>query len=171
MKKQNHRITFGVGLFLIVALAIIYGAIDYSDIPRSSIATPAFDGRYDLISKESFRHTRHELAKTTDPRRRKLLESILTDNEASFADFRINHGVITCGHLPTQSVELQNADISKGELRGKAIWHEDIHDPGDMSVVPLRLKLEGNRLEFRLGGEATGSDQNFDTVVLRKRES
>ncbi|MCC7409801.1 MAG: hypothetical protein IT442_17175 [Phycisphaeraceae bacterium] len=33
-------------------------------------------------------------------------------------------------------------------LVGTAVWHEDIHDPGDSSHVSVTLKLTGDRLEF-----------------------
>ncbi|MBX3358815.1 MAG: hypothetical protein KF745_10325 [Phycisphaeraceae bacterium] len=139
----------------------------YGDPTRSPIATPTFDGRYQLIAEESFQALRADLAAEPDPDRQVLLRQILEGNEDAFADFRITHGVITFGREITQSFALRSATIEDGELRGEAIWHEDIHDPGDMSLEPIRLRLKGDRLEFQLGDEKTGVDQNFEAVLKR----
>jgi hypothetical protein len=57
------------------------------------------------------------------------------------------------------------ATIKGGTLRGRAIWHEDIHDPGDGSEIDLTFKLVGDSLEFYLGDEEISSK---DSIVLRR---
>lgn len=158
------------GSVLSVATLLCGCGVEYGDPLRSPIATPDFDGQYRLIAEESFRYSRDELAAETDPHRQRLLREILEFNEAYYSNFRIDHGVITSGGALKQAFSLQTAKIDGGELAGEAIWHEDVHDPGDMSRQSILLRLDGDRLTFRLGSAQTGFDLNLDTVVLRRVE-
>jgi hypothetical protein len=48
--------------------------------------------------------------------------------------------------------------------REKAMFHEDIEDPGHVNEVELQLSLDGDRLEFRFVDE---DGMLEDSVVLR----
>jgi hypothetical protein len=46
---------------------------------------------------------------------------------------------------------------------GDAIWHEDIHDPGDMTEVTVELRREGDLLYFSFNAD---EPLPADTIVL-----
>ena len=83
-----------------------------------------------------------------------------------FENFRIQGGIITSGKQVVQEFRLTSAERKGAQLQGKAIWHEDVHDPGDCCLVNVRLKLENGVLQFSYfpEGEETGSP-----VVLRRK--
>ena len=47
-----------------------------------------------------------------------------------------------------QSFVLTRAEIEGNVLEGRALWHEDVYDPGDCAMVNVRLELEGDTLRF-----------------------
>lgn len=128
--------------------------------------TGPFDARYELVVEESFKHLHDEIA-AAEGERKELLESILESEVEQFAAFRIHKGVITSGIVLVQEFRLTSATITDGTLVGRAIWHEDVYDPGDCCVIGVRLELEGDMLRFSLfdpGGEPD------PPVVLRRVE-
>jgi hypothetical protein len=131
----------------------------YSD----PIATPVFDGDYILDSERSFADIRGRLAQAA-PGKEETLRQILAMSQERFQDFRIKHGVITSGKHIIQEFRVTSATSDGGHLQGKAIWHEDLHDPGDCCFVKVHLKLEDGILEFSYSPE----DEEPDSpIVLR----
>jgi hypothetical protein len=125
------------------------------------IATPDFDGSYTLDSEKSFPVLHARLSEDPQDQRAR---SILLMSEQQFQNFRIKHGVITCGAMLVQEFRLVSGEIIDNQLEGRAIWHEHIHDPGDAMVIGIRLALTGDTLEFSQdNASAVGP-----TIVLTK---
>ena len=59
--------------------------------------------------------------------------------------------MIRSGTRPVQEFSLTEATAEGDTLRGKAVWHEDVGDPGDSSEVLVMLRLTGESLELRTG--------------------
>lgn len=127
----------------------------------SPIATAAFDGEYSLVTEENFLGFGDRLAAESDPVRRENLEKLFGLMQQQYERLTIRRGVIHIGTVLVQEFSLQSAEIEGKSLRGKALWHEDMHDPGDMAEVHVSLRLEGDRLEFRYGVEANETAAPF----------
>ena len=132
----------------------------------SSVDTSAFDGDYTLKPEASFRSLRERLENEKDTSRRKLGESMLQLMVGQYANFRIRKGVIRSGARVVQEFSLLNAKVEGNVLRGKALWHEDVADPGDSSEVHIILRLSGNEVEFAVLDE---QGQSADPVVFARR--
>jgi len=114
---------------------------------------------------ESFCDLRGRLAQES-PERRDTLQDMLAMRRDEFQNFDIDHGVITSGKMLVQEFRLVRATTDEEELRGKAIWHEDIHDPGDSSAINVRLSLEGDELKFWY---FPNGDEPGEPVVLPRK--
>jgi hypothetical protein len=53
---------------------------------------------------------------------------------------------------------------------GEALWHEDIHDPGDMSKINVKLKRDGDTLEFSFYVDGDPASER-PTLVYRREGS
>ena len=106
-----------------------------------------FDGRYILRAEESFRDTyaEPEGADASERARLRRVRKIVTDQ---FASFVIKEGVISSGNQIVQEFRLTSGAIDGNTLTGRALWHEDIRDPGDCDVVNVKLELDGKTLRF-----------------------
>jgi hypothetical protein len=140
-----------------VLLSMIFG---------TTADTGPFDGRYELVVEESFKQLRGEIA-SAEGEQKELLESILESEIEQFEAFWIHEGVITSGTLLVQEFRLTDATITDGTLVGRAVWHEDVYDPGDCCVIGIRLELEGDVLRFSLSDPGGEPDP---PVVLRRVE-
>jgi hypothetical protein len=58
--------------------------------------------------------------------------------------------IIGSGLVPPQ-YDLFNLSVEEGKITGKAVWHEDRHDPGDACTVDVVLYVEKKTLHFRVG--------------------
>jgi hypothetical protein len=132
----------------------------------TTAGTGPFDGRYELVVEESFKSLHDEIA-AAEGERKELLERILQREIEQFSAFWIRDGVITSGKVLVQEFRLASATITDGTLVGRAIWHEDVHDPGDCCVVGVRLELDGDTLRFSLFDPGEEPDP---PVVLRRIE-
>jgi hypothetical protein len=103
-----------------------------------------------------------------DPARRRETEMLLQAMADQYANFRIRHGVIRSGTRPVQEFSLTEATIDGGTLRGKAVWHEDVGDPGDSSEVAVMLRLTDESLEFSV---LDGQGEPDDRVVFNRRRT
>jgi hypothetical protein len=74
--------------------------------------------------------------------------------------------MIRSGTRLVQEFSLTEATVEGDTLRGKAVWHEDVGDPGDSSEVLVRLRLKGESLEFSMLNEQGEPD---DVVVLARK--
>jgi hypothetical protein len=132
----------------------------------STVDTSLFDGEYTLDAEASFRTLHGEIEKAQDDNDKRRLEFILAMSIKQYDNFRIANGVIRSGAFPlTQEFSLISVTTKNGVLRGKAVWHEDVGDPGDESTVFITLKLDGDVLEFYV---YDSEDQIGDPVILSK---
>jgi len=118
-----------------------------------------------LIEDRSFSKMREKVLAEQDPARRMNAEKLMGWQTDQFKNFAIEHGVIRSGVGLIQEFSLRSARVEGSTLTGRALWHEDIHDPGDASEESISLKLEGDVLEF-----AHLDDQGapLDPVYLRR---
>lgn len=133
----------------------------------SKISTAQFDGNYDLVPEESpsIAKIQTKLDATTHPKKRENLETLLNLMIEENKVLRIQSGIIRLGTTLQQEFSLQNGKITASVFQGKAVWHEDIGDPGDSSVVTVRLHLQNERLEFSFYDE---TNEPFEPLVFRK---
>ena len=172
-----RRVWVGLAIFVVILLGIYYLptilppkqiATDFPDLAQYSnpIPTPTLDGSYVLDYESSFGDLRARLAEA-QPAEREILERLLAAAKDQLHNFRIDHGVITSGKLLIQEFRLISATTENGTLIGKAIWHEDIYDPGDCSSVNVRLNLEGDILKFYYSPDG---DEPGEPIILRRAE-
>jgi hypothetical protein len=141
MKRQR--------IFLVV-LILILSACTVGDAPivESTVDTSIFNGRYLLVEAASFTPLIDELERTRNPERREALETLLLIEISRYSDFSIEKGVIRSGSSIIQEFSLISGKTEGNILEGRAIWHEDIRDPGDMVEVFIELKIEEDMLYF-----------------------
>lgn len=157
------------------------GLFDRGALVPSSVDTASFDGQYRLVPEESYLITRRLLADAKA--KAKALEStgkspgadlnatisdlrsLLRYQEEQMENFTIDRGVIRSGRVLVMELSLIRATIKDNTLDGVAVWHEDIHDPGDSHNERIRLKLIGERLEFTIG-ETEGAES--ESVILER---
>ena len=138
---------------------------DLSDMERyaNPIATPAFDGRYTLTDS-SFQEF-PAIAQQPRPEKRESHKQLLAILADQYENFRIDHGVITSGKVLVQEFRLISGTRTEGMLQGRAIWHEDVADPGDYSTVNVRLSLKGDALAFSFFPDG---EQPVNPIILRR---
>jgi hypothetical protein len=162
--KPTYRTTF---LFTNVFILLVFFACsnDSDALIASKIDTTPFDGDYKLLAESSFNYLREKLKNTNDEALRGNLEYLLRSQEEQYANFTIKKGIIRSGTRLVQEFSLTSASIEGDILKGKAVWHEDIYDPGDCQEVPIYLKLSGNLLEFAIGDT---KEEIANPVVLER---
>jgi len=138
-----------------------------AELVPSSVDTSAFDGDYTLKPESSFRSIRQKVESEKDVERRKQGESLLQMFAEQYANFRIRNGVIRSGTRLVQEFSLLDAKVEGNTLRGKALWHEDVADPGDSSEVHVMLRLNGNMLEFAVL-DKPGQSSDRPVVLVRR---
>jgi hypothetical protein len=148
-------------------MAALAGCRSDNLIPSAADTTP-FDGEYILKPDASFKKLRQKLETETDPKCRAQGEAVLAMMASQYANFRIRHGVIRSGAQLVQEFSLREAKIEGGTLRGKAVWHEDIGDPGDNSEVGVQLRLTGDVLQFSILNE-TGQQEDVVELIKKNR--
>ena len=131
----------------------------------SSVDTSRFDGRYELVADESFGKMRQSVESEPDGSRRQLGHELMGHMKSQYANFHVSHGVIRCGTALVQEFSLLPGTLTGNTWRGKAMFHEDIEDPGDVNEVELQLSVDGDRLEFSFVNEDGTLE---DPVVLRR---
>ena len=124
----------------------------------SKVATPQFDGKYTLAVGPVLRMLAHQLAREPDPKRRASLHAITLLGFQMYRSLTIREGVIRTGGFPVQEFSIQAATLEGNVLSGRAIWHEDVNDPGDMSEVQVRLVAKGDALSFTFGDAESGQE-------------
>jgi len=143
--------------FLLASACTTQGA---ATIP-SPVDTSAFDGEYELVDDENFLGFADRVATESDPVRRENLEKLFGLMKQQYGRMTIRHGVIHIGSVLVQEFSLKSAETEGDALRGRAVWHEDMHDPGDMSEVTVLLRLSGDRLEFSFAVEPAEAGAPF----------
>ena len=133
----------------------------------SKVDTAALDGRYELLTEQSFTSLRKQVAGESDPQRKEAGLGLISFLAANWADLRIANGVLRCGRVVVQEFSLVDASKTGEGVTGTAIWHEDVQDPGDSSRVALALRRSGDRLELQVG-EVDG--RAGDTFVYKRAQ-
>jgi hypothetical protein len=132
-------------LFLAYCLILVaFAGCGRSSTPLvpSTVDTSAFDGEYTLDAEASFRTLFDEIENAQDDNDKRRVELILAMSSKQYENFRIANGVIRSGVFPlTQEFSLISATTHSGVLQGRAVWHEDIGDPGDASTIFITLGL------------------------------
>lgn len=148
-----------------VALIIIFTACTAGDAPlvESTIDTSLFNGSYLLAEAASFSPLMNEIDETEDHERRQALEAILSIEISRYSDFSIENGVIRSGTSIVQEFSLTSGKIEGNVLKGRAIWHEYVLDPGDMVEVFVELSIEEDILYFKY---YESNAEPVDTIVL-----
>jgi hypothetical protein len=175
--KAKRRLWIVLGVLIVALFCIYYIPIlltprqilpDFPELSQYSnpVATPKFDGSY-TVDSEKLQEYLHSHFVQHDSQQHDLDKQLLAAFEDRFYNFRINHGVITSGKVLIQEFRITSADMEDGKLRGRAIWHEDIHDPGDCTIINVQLSIEGDVLEFWFfpDGEEKG-----EPVILRRAQ-
>jgi hypothetical protein len=157
--------TRATGLFAVAMLVACRPGSRDAVVP-SAVDTHEFDGRYSLVVEESFAEFRKQVEAEPDPSRRATGENLLRMLADNWADLRVDHGVLHSGRVLVQELSFVSATRSGDRIAGTAVWHEDVHDPGDMSNVEVELRQNGDRLELRMSG---GGDQSTATYVYSRR--
>ena len=172
--KRSLWLFLGLAVLILVGIPYLPTMFRCTPIPENSpelaqygdpIATPIFDGSYILDREASLAGLRKRLAEAR-LENQEAAQSVLDMTEKQFDNFRINHGVITSGKSLVQEFRLVSGTMNDGQLHGRAIWHEDIHDPGDFTAVNVHLSLEGNTLKFSYHPD--GERPPEDPIVLRR---
>ncbi len=125
-------------------------------------------GSYRLEEEKSFAALLTEIEKS-DAERRSALETLLEFSARRFQDFSVQASRIRSGRGLVQEfcfVEVYRA--TEDVLEACAVWHEDVHDPGDASLIGLSFEKVGGEFHFTLHG-ADDAGHTDDPIVLRKR--
>ncbi len=127
--------------------------------------TSLFDGEYFLLSDSSFGTLTSRVAQAGDQSTRDALEFLLASQIDQYSNFTISQGVIRSGSSLVQEFSIIDATIQDNTLKGRAIWHEDVSDPGDEGEVWIELTLDGDILYFHF--YETANDRG-DPVILAR---
>jgi hypothetical protein len=173
--KARRRSLFITGLLILLIISMFFvheilsikqfsHNLPFKDYFNNTVDTAGFDGEYVLDTKRSFANLFSNLPRETDEEKREF-QQVLAEQ---YDNFQINKGVITSGKTLVQEFRITSANISDGVLEGKAIWHEDIYDPGDCYMMKVRLKLKGDELEFSYCAE---NEEPSEKIFLRKKKN
>ena len=174
--KAKRKSLLVIAVLLLILLGIYYLPMilryrqfrcDFPVInyPAGTVKTPGFDGEYELDAERSFGHLHSVFPQESNEKKREF-QQILTMMAEQFENFQIKNGVIRAGKNVIQEFRISSATISDGVLDGKALWHEDVYDPGDCCMMRVRLELNGNELEFSFSGE---DQEPSDIIFLHKK--
>ncbi|MCC7406539.1 MAG: hypothetical protein IT442_00600, partial [Phycisphaeraceae bacterium] len=145
--KMKRRTAIWIALLVGVALLLTlypqllgwWAARSLCPAPQGVVDTSRFDGRY------SFDQAATLAAGTSsspgDPTTQATAQDLSEWAAEQFADFTVDNGVIRSGRGLVQEFRLVQTQSMGDVLVGTAVWHEDIHDPGDSSHVSVTLKL------------------------------
>lgn len=123
-----------------------------------------FNGRYKADDKKIFSEYYAQL-ETLEGEEKRNMMMLIEFSKARFENFRIADGEIRSGKELIQSFVLTKAEIEDNVLEGRALWHEDIYDPGDCAMVNVRLELEGDTLRFLYYVE---DEEAGEPIILQK---
>jgi hypothetical protein len=131
--------------------------------------TGELQGNY-VVDPESLRAELPTLAASATPEQRALNDEIFAHRVQQYANFVVKPDRIQSGTQLVQEFCLVRVIAQSGEsLHAEAVWHEDVHDPGDASVVELRFERHGNG--YRFGFNEVGSPvESWITLERQKLE-
>jgi tetratricopeptide (TPR) repeat protein len=83
-------------------------------------------------------------------------------------NFEISSDRIRSGVMPIQEFCLtRTIESTPDRLRAEAIWQEDVNDPGDASLIELRLTRDGENVRVSVA-DPNGNDETEVAIVRRK---
>lgn len=129
-----------------------------SDLEVDPSFSNKFDGEY-VLDDESFSEGADE---------DEAASAGLSLASRLFSPLRINRNVIRYGKLIEGEFRLTSAEVDGNILHGDAMWHEDVHDPGDYSEIKLTLEKDGDVLRLTYQDAEEGLDDFAPTLVYRK---
>ena len=106
-----------------------------------------FNGSYKADDEKIFSEYYAQL-ETLEGEEKRNMMTVIEFLKSRFENSRIADGEIRSGKELIQSFVLTRAEIEGNVLEGRALWHEDVYDPGDCAMVNVRLELEGDTLRF-----------------------
>jgi hypothetical protein len=126
--------------------------------------TRQFDGRY-KIDEENLKTMVADFPAGAD-NAEETKKAMLDMFRQQYSNMTLKEGVLLCGKDLIQEFRMRGDINQAGEFVGGAIWHEDIHDPGDASIVNVKLKLENEKLYFYF----TPLGESFDKPIVFKKK-
>jgi hypothetical protein len=120
--------------------------------------SPRFVGRYEVDASRSFRGPIYDRPDSG--------AWFLERQTDQFSNFVIERDRIRSGTLLVQEfcfidIEAQTDQV----LDAVALWHEDVHDPGDASLIKVRIERDGGEARFYF--YANEKDTKGKPVFLR----
>jgi tetratricopeptide (TPR) repeat protein len=89
------------------------------------------------------------------------------DDTRGYQAFEVKRDRIVSGTELVQEFCLtRTLDRSGDRLRAEAVWHEDVHDPGDASMVEVRFERQGDA--YRFAFQPLGQPFDDDWLTLRR---
>jgi hypothetical protein len=154
-------------LRILLLFPLILTACNWNDSPviESDVDTHIFDGSYLMVESTSISLLEFEIERTEDKNKIKDLHALIESEMDRYSNFNIDGSIIRSGKTLVQEFSLISAIIEDNTLEGRAIWHEDVHDPGDMIEVIVELRFEGDLLYF---SNYEVDSANEETIVLVK---
>ena len=123
---------------------------------RAPAETGPFDGVY-VLDQEPF-------PPSDDP------DELVSLTETMFSPLTVRGDTIRYGSLIVGEFALVDPVVSGDVLESTALWHEDIHDPGDMTEVRVTLRREGEELHLTVV-DIEDPDNLEATMVYRRKRS
>jgi hypothetical protein len=120
---------------------------------RASAPAGPFDGVY-VLEREP-----HAAADDAD--------ELVSLTHTMFSPLTVRGDTIRYGSLIVGEFALLDPVVTGDVLESTALWHEDIHDPGDMTEVRLTLRREGEKLHLSIVDE----DESEAVMVYRRKRS
>jgi hypothetical protein len=88
--------------------------------------------------------------------------------ETLFSPLAVRGDTIRYGSLIVGEFALLDPVVTGDVLESAALWHHDIHDPGDMTEVRVTLRRDGERLHLTI---VDAEDDLPVTMVYRRKRS
>ncbi len=126
---------------------------------------PRFVGRYDVDASRSFRGPLYDQP-DADAKKKEMAAWFLKRQIEMYSNFIISRERIQSGKQQVQDfcfIEVESE--TDRVLDAIAVWHEDVDDPGDASLIRVRLELDGAEARFRFYAEE--ADLKGEGIFLR----
>jgi GlpG protein len=133
-----------------------------------TIETAEYDGDYEMDLK-AMRKADRLRTPGFSPEQRAAADKGLETLAATFSPLTIRRGVLRYGRIPVGEFRMLSGGRGEDGLFGNALWHEDVHDPGDMQSVFVLLKRAGEELQLTFA--APGQQDAPPPLIYRKRKS
>lgn len=143
-------------------IALLLGLVALLSGCGKRAETSQFDGDY-VLDMEATQQARPGAESENDAKLAALLQQM-------YSPLSIRGGVIRYGRTIIGEFRLLESTIEGNELKGEAIWHEDVHDPGDMTRIKVMLRIKGERLEFTYY-EDQDPEGERDHLIYRRQRS